>query len=541
MKVYILIAFSLLAAPSIFARQTSRLETTTSIRHPDTTTTPRQQVDSAAIARRRQDSINLIFSVPRNDYYRMLQKAIADYNCSREVLPLREDLAGHKKAKSTFNTEKNNQKAIIKRANAMGTYAFDSLFKPILSNVLLGNNDIVQDGSASSFVQDTKEGTLSINYTQIDSGGHWLYNVGVFSKATDGILGIYTANSWSSDVGLDLGTSWIWKRSRYFYASKCQEMDSSRRRQYAGILYKIYTLLDPTIDSEYTRLRDTLTAFYTHGVDYILNNGYRLDSMQKAFKKLDSLKTAKDKLLPAAGIANTDSFYLRRIEEMIGAWEVDNDIYNGYKMYWLSLKGGLSNNRLNLTTDSLDKTYKADYKPKNLIKMSLNLSANGIWQSSKGLRYLRVGVEAALRNLADHPLIQKPGLRFNDSAKAVLLYNNNAIPWEKFSDVKANIITLTPNFYLAWYLPRSKNRFGLDVRADYRFVAKKPEELSKEHYPATYSLAIGPVFRFKQDQDISKGTVGVEVGIMDCPVDAKGKDYFAARFKVGVPFSAFIK
>ncbi|GEP96347.1 hypothetical protein CCY01nite_26070 [Chitinophaga cymbidii] len=436
--------------------------------------------------------------------------------------------------------------SIKKSINVTGGRAFDTLFKPILSNVFIGSNGLVQDGPASSFTQDPDKGTLSINYTMFTSPDRWgLVNLGVFSKATEGIFGVYSSGAWSSEIGFNVSYSSIRTRSRYFLRKKCDSLAASggRQRYYLDLLTRLNGLVNQRakVEARYAEVKDSLELLWGLPTDMLQIATADITRLNTEFRRLDSLKLLIASTTPDSAIFNDTKFYKQIIDSAISVFEIKNDIFTGYYLRWWTFRGSLSNNAISLATDSLAAGEKLAYKAKNLIRISAGWNMSWISENHKRLWFARMGADLGLRNYADHPTVKKPGARFDAVKDDYVVYNQNATYLADYKDLRPNILTFEPSVYGSRFFNLLSKMFGLEGRADARIPISRPKEISSDIYPATYSLTAGPVFRLKQDDDISKGTIGVEVGLMDAPVNDNAWRFFAARLKIGVPFSALIR
>lgn len=444
-----------------------------------------------------------------------------------------------------FNCMRDTSK--VAPVRALGEIAFDTLFKPILSNVFVGNNDLIQDGTAASFTQDATKGTLSINYAQfLNSKKTRLLNLGAFSKASDGLLGIYRTGSWSSEVGFNIGISFIHFKSRYFDTEKCLAL-AEKRQQYYIQLFSNWDSIMVADTQDWESLKNssrlTLNQIYENtnpGTLWAAIVNRNSSNTLRDLKSYDSMLALLKTFKPPSDSLRLMGFYLNKLELALSTFEIKNDIFHGYNVWWTNIGISTSNNVMTASIDSLNPLEKKAYKPKNILKASLSIATNWITSTKNRLSFLKIGVDISLRNYLDHPFVRKPFMRFDSSILQNKLYNDNEDFLGSYNDLKPNILTLDPNVYFSWFFAPFKKRFGLDARIDAKITAARPGAISKEMYPSTFSAVIGPVFRFKQDTDISKGSVGVEVGIIDGAFKQNVWDYFGARLRVGVPFTAFI-
>jgi hypothetical protein len=416
--------------------------------------------------------------------------------------------------------------------------SFDSLIRPALSNVFVGSNDLTTNATAASFIQDQDKGTLQLNYAILKHNG--VFNIGAFAKSSDGIFGIYTANSWSSDVGINFGYSRAISKGLYFDISDCDELKRKRKMKMLPLFDQFRALA--TLDT--TKIHDTLVDLKTEldtlggalGIDYA--------GRVSKYKILDSALTYFRDIYGAAGQfpsgLRRDTIVGKKLDSLIALWEIkEANIFTGYKIWWFSVNTAISNNALSFLTDSLPLAAKAAYTPKNLAKFNLAFSLSCQYNFKRYLHYANLSLGIGLHNYLDHPSVKKPGLRYDSTIMDYTVYNKYQTKLATLKDLKANITTFEPSFVYSIFFGKSK-LIGLNFRTDMRIGLNVPEEI-KALYPNSYNFLIGPLFRMNKDKSFSAGTIGLDVGFVDAPVKTNAWDSFGFKFKVGIPFNAFIK
>jgi hypothetical protein len=92
-----------------------------------------------------------------------------------------------------------------KNEKLFGKTFFQKRFKEIFSTVVVGNSNVVNNGSAFAYTKDKDNNTFSINGTFVYY--RWLYDIGASVKNQTTNYNFYSDKSWTSDVTLSLGLS----------------------------------------------------------------------------------------------------------------------------------------------------------------------------------------------------------------------------------------------------------------------------------------------------------------------------------------------
>lgn len=418
--------------------------------------------------------------------------------------------------------------------------AFDSLFKPILSNVFIGSSNLTQNSTSASFVQDATKGSININYVwrPNNSLSHFISG-GVFSKGSNSILGIYSNGSWANEIGLTLGYSWVRGKTIFYNQDTCEKISEQRPKQ----LRKIIESYKKTINQNKnnltrTQLEKEIDTLKSH-LDSILN-----PSVDADFIAMDSTKSKyeqfllDDRLIIPKDLKDT-SFYYDKLEADLANWEVLQNVRTGYKLFWFGPNLSISNNSISLL-DSIPKEYKTLYSKKNQLKILLGANISSLRSTSRTLLYSRLDINFSKGNYLDNSIYSKPKAIYNPGDQNIYVADEDIPLIGKYNDLKANIWSFEPNFYVGCFFTANK-QVGLDVTLGAKLAPKLPENISYKIYPSTFTAVVGPIFRLLTDKSISQGTVSIQIGFVDSQFNTNVWESFSAKFKVGIPFNALIK
>jgi hypothetical protein len=186
---------------------------------------------------------------------------------------------------------------------------------------------------------------------------------------------------------------------------------------------------------------------------------------------------------------------------------------------------------------------KQAYKPKNLAKLQIGIHGNYTILAPKNrffgnsLVFIKLGADFGLTNYLDQPSIKKLELRVDGATNELVIFDDAGNQVGSYNRLRSNIITMEPGAYMGVFFGKKK-QLGFDVRVS----TKIPLRDYEVEYRKIFTLAAGPVFRLNSKDALSKGTIGVEFGLMDALYGSKvWKEGFGAKIKIGVPFNAIIK
>lgn len=418
--------------------------------------------------------------------------------------------------------------------------AFDLLIKPILSNVLTGGDELATSTSAASFVQDKDKGTININATHAITLNHYI-NIGAFATSKDGLFGIYTDNSWNTNIGLNIGYSYA-TSTKNFKAKDCEKIKSKREKYvdsllfyYDSLIYTAPTNLDSVIketEESVTRLKriaerhnnDAEAAYYLTCIQEI----------NKAQEKLGTLLLLRKKYSILS--YNTDTLARKLIDSVLITYDTihTKDIFTGYGVQWHNISVAISNNSIKLDNSKLSEALKNTLSPNNQLAISLIYSYNRTRNSPKTLHYYKGSLSPGLTNILSHPqYTQSPLVTYDSTASVYQAAKSDGTFIKNYNDIKPNIGYIEIGGYGAIFFLLKKS-LGMDISASVKYSTNQTD------YPYLHTIAGGPIFLINAKDGYSKGTVGIQCGLVNA-TDLRQdiSKYFGVTLKVGLPFSAF--
>ncbi len=422
--------------------------------------------------------------------------------------------------------------------------AFEHFFKPFLSNVLVSSNDLVENTTAASLVNDQDKGTLNINYTYI-SNSIEVWNGGVFATSKDGIFGIYTTDSWNSNIGFNVGYSYVFRKRAYYGKKECSQL-KEKKIKYMNTVLKEYRTLAKSYE-EIQRERDKIFAFLQ---DYntTINSSEKptssfdeIKNKKEELNKLDSLISYYNTVYPKLSGAKRKKQIIDNINKVFTHVDTTHGSYDGFSANWISMNVLVSNNTIKANTENLSDAAKALYNPKDLGNYTFSLSLNRAFDT-KGITYfIKLSGNISLTNFLNHPtLTATPSLKYDSSQNIFELYNDANIKLGDYDQLESNIVTLRPELYLVVF-PRL-GQLGKNIGIAFRTNLLEPVNGSNVLYQSVFTATAGPVFRVVAKDGYSKGTVGVEMGAINATYGSRVlKDHFGAQLNIGLPFNTFSK
>lgn len=117
-----------------------------------------------------------------------------------------------------------------------GDYFFEKRLKNVFSTVVTTTSDVVENGSAFSYVKDKDANTLSINgafYKSTKNEHKYIFDIGVSTKMESDTYKFYSKGSFSNDVTGTLGISRAFKFTNKWknytdYISECDSVNQIR-------------------------------------------------------------------------------------------------------------------------------------------------------------------------------------------------------------------------------------------------------------------------------------------------------------------------
>lgn len=446
----------------------------------------------------------------------------------------------------------------VKEAQYVNQKAFSLLFRPFLSNVFTGSNDLISSSSAASIVQDKDKGTVNVAYTQLTDRS-WIWSIGAFAKSKDGVFGLYSNNSWNNSTGINGSISipisinaypYIQNKKLkvagtkaiYYNGKDCESLIKERESYSNYQLERIKFLKDniKDITNEIEAAKKSSTA----NSNDVLVTYDRISQKQERIKRLDSLKNEYD-LLFAELKKQTD--YDKNVKKYVTSkfttFDTANAKLNGYRLVWININGSVANNTIKVTQDSLSAVDKSIFKNTDLGSYSLAASLNFVRDAKKSLVFLRASYNMSITNFLSHPTITStPYVKpFSDGTNSYFgIYDEDGKYLGRYDMLETNIVVLQPELYAAFFFLAKKN-IGLTFRAN-SYYPRHPQGLTADQFPKLFTATAGPVFRVVGKDGYSKGTAGVEMGFVNAKYNSHvWQDHFGAQLNIGLPFNTFSK
>jgi hypothetical protein len=193
-----------------------------------------------------------------------------------------------------YNCEKDEVSGL--KARAINSASFDSLFKVIVSRVVVNSEDLVRNGKAVnvSFTELTKK--ISLNY-------NWEYPKGEEKYLNFGFNAENASSSFFEFVGKDGYTQgWgisgsrtrqLGKRTIYFMPDACSTLQVNRKKEFVTLLSRYDSLL-ALAPQTLADLRTRVAIYERRTITNMSTTQNILDSVAASFPNEQEYKKAKD-------------------------------------------------------------------------------------------------------------------------------------------------------------------------------------------------------------------------------------------------------
>lgn len=418
-------------------------------------------------------------------------------------------------------------------ANAVSSGTFDSLFIPIVSKVIVNNEDLVKNGNAASLSFSDATKKLSINYSWQKKNSSWFHNVGINAEgASDNFFELYNKNGWQHGIGATYGVTIPLKtRSIFFLPSNCQELLEKRRLHFKGLIGKYHKAL--MIDQKvlHTRLEK-----YRAGIDLINDNADKIHqdvlstfSTEAEFKQAVSDSALLKSLLTSS--QTRDDLLTTDIVD----FEKKNFSGFGYSVRWVNMGAGFNLKTFNIFDTAVRRL--AEVKKQDTYRWKLFGNFNYMKVSAhKWLFYYSAGITIGNMNMLEELLPDDIETLKNEDPQSstVVTKEFQAIVVKDYDQLKKNYIYINPGF-TANYFFAPKRIIGLELRADTKLKAFVRDDVNARH---TFTIKGGLLFSFNGEEQLTKTTFGLIASFNDIPYnDLSAKDRFIFGLRIGVPFN----
>jgi len=405
---------------------------------------------------------------------------------------------------------------------------FDSLFKPILGKVMLGDQDLINQGSAYALAVDQIKSTLSINYSWTRSN-KFFYNTGFAATSSSKVFPVFSKGQWQQGITLTGGITRPFNKILFFTPG--DDFDTIKHRYKANFLQETYALLR----------KDSTTRFRLKYIDSILNprssdeletycdisglEGMSLGDLTKLDEQVKKAQMVRD-------ITNDPSKLSKFIDSAYAGFETKYFKDINYSFWWFNL------------------LLRPEYKGLSIYDTAVSKVG-----SIKRNNTFRIGIEGYLnyaRNMTKYLLLSQGGVgikntNYLEGKKAsdlTFLQNlngdsvkfdgiNQAVVVDSFNLYKKHFVLITPVIGANIFFGK-KRIFGWEA-----FYSTKIGLNSKRiPFKDLLTIRTGPLFSFKGKDALAKSTFGLLVQWEDVPYKgAKFNDYFTFNVRIGIPFN----
>lgn len=425
----------------------------------------------------------------------------------------------------------------------------------IFNTVVLSNSDLASNGSAIGYQKNDDKQTVSVNAVATLKN-NWFLKVGVNAKGASAPYNFYSANTWSSSVGGNVGFIYKWKAST-FYTSDNATKTNIERLKYVDSLVKVKIEINKKLEeisnkikvleinkkesTTYYHKRDSLmqiqeklTVFKNIFQDAVYNRDLSKDFLFTEIESNDSLTVNQDYNLTKA---------IEYVQKELYEFDKKNDITYGYSLHWFDIDFSLNNSTYQFEKENINSTlYDSQNEALGFDKKQVKLQ----YGSQLSYNYTRKGKHLAGyfkgslgfqtgSFLSSNLITGTPKIDENQN-----IYDETNID---FAAIKGNFSAIDRNLsygnisaYGAMFFGKSQ-KFGANINLKHHYLISKPNEV---FYKMNFSALIGPIFKATGAE--GKGViVGVDFGYDNVLYKTKINDNFTARLRVGIPFSIFTK
>lgn len=381
--------------------------------------------------------------------------------------------------------------------------SFSKISKYVFSTIVLGQSDIISNGSAISYSQDNNKGTFSIGgaYSP-ESWDKVIFQGSIGVKGKDNSFMYYRKNSWSNDITVNFGIAIGFGQPILRYMPPACKTSQSKRAEY-------YQKKIEQLENSYDRARVRRNDLANLAVE---------DFMQQ---DLDSLATA---------------------------WEREFDMtaeninkYHGYLAHWLNINASYTNSSFRIENDSImDQSIQKKYNAVSKFTIDLNYNFHS---KSENLYYiLQGGAKFNRLSLLDNPAYRDRKFKLTPSPEGgynIFYYNStlgNNVTVGNYKDIMLPVLTTDLTFYAA-VLFGEKQTYGLNARSGFMV----PYGGNKVDFADNYTLLVGPIIRLNNQKSFNSITITLNAGFENQDYNRNAWDEFILKVSAAIPFNIFEK
>lgn len=408
---------------------------------------------------------------------------------------------------------------------------FDSLFKPIYSKVMLGDANLINQGSAYALTVNQFESKFNLNYSwardKKNIGGSY-FNMGFAASSSSKSVPIFSKDQWQQGFSLSFGiTKPVFKSIFY---DREDDYDLKRRKALILTLRETLNVLR-TDTAKFARNRDLLDAtswniWYdpTHLIDTILRTEY---NTRKDYEKAETeLKNANNlRHLDANGIT-------QYVDSCFAAFETSYFKEYYYSLWWFNAT--LRPEYKGLTIYDTTAVRIFDITKRHFFRLGVDLNLNYARSRKHSLLLMQVGVGFKNTNYLEG---KKPGdLDFIYSSLAPdiqLKQFSEAIILSEYEKYKKNFLLISPLIGFNWFFGK-KRTIGWEAF----FSSKIGTQKNDIPFDNLFTFRTGPLISLNGKSDLAKSTFGIIAQWEDVKYNGGNiSDNFSLSVRIGIPFN----
>lgn len=408
---------------------------------------------------------------------------------------------------------------------------FLEIVKQVFARVVVKNDDLVKNGTATSLVVDPDKSTISgnVNFKVMD---FCYWNVGLGGNTESQQLSIFKGGGYNKgftiSTSLDFKLPFKFASTIFYHPDSCDSHLNNRAfhlNLLAAKLQKYRNVKSTDIEKRMDTLANILFGPSSDAIKL-----EDLEAKKKEYDLLkDSLQIFKKYLSSISGL---DS-----IDKEVADFELKNAPTNGYKLHWVNLGGSFSNQSYNIFDTSLTNPIKDTLQTRHYQLFSFQVSYNWIRNAPKSLFY----IYATLGLQKQYGL---QGFTYSKTKNELTGEENAIVKTTTVEAINVSQIhdsyneaywTVNPEISGFWFFGKNKI-FGVEFMAAFKIKNRTPDLIE---YRPSGSFRIGPLFSMSKSSGVvSTGTIGLLLTANNMVFSKNNlNDVLGFTVRLGIPFA----
>ncbi len=421
------------------------------------------------------------------------------------------------------------------KAKVVSYTTYDTLFRPIFSKVIVGANELVNQGSAYTLSVDQYKALFAINYNwEIDKVNpkKGFYNVGFNASSSSSTFQLFSKNEWQRGIGLVFGLTKPITSSLRFDSADCANLAQKRVTASVYWLNAIRTGLAVNTTAIQGEL-DQADQFYQPN-----NSG------TSAYGRLQMLQLQKQKAYDDAKQQLSDALYLRAISANLTDGKIDKYIDSlntkferenfkdfNYSLLWYNINFRPEYKAISIYDTSAAKTV--GIQKKDFFRLGVNFNLNYA-RNGTNLFFIQAGIGIVNTNyLEGKKSDQIQFLITPVNTDSIIVDNKEATVVKNYDMYKKQFPMLTPNVGINWFWGE-KRLLGYELFASTK-LGLKPRDVPFDNL---FTVRTGLLVSLNGKTDLAKSTFGLIAQWEDLKMkNPTIKDNFTFNIRIGIPFN----